>query len=224
MGSEHTRLRLIQAAERLIAERGVDGVSLREIGRAAGERNTAAVQYHFGTKDALISTIFQRRMARLDAVRVRMLDDLEADGGLPDLHALMGALVYPQLEFLLQDPDEGGTYLRFIAQVHRSSGRRVIDHAREAEAVGLLRMQARVQEHLADLPGAIGAERFALVVGYIVHAVAEHASRVQLRKAHEPPVDTVQFARTLVDTAVGLLTAPRVAVVPAAWSAGVAAR
>ncbi len=39
---------IIRAAERLFAAQGIDGVSLREINRSAGQSNTGAVQHHFG--------------------------------------------------------------------------------------------------------------------------------------------------------------------------------
>src|ERR687892_231101 len=45
-----TAERLIAAAESLFATHGIDGVSLREINRAAGARNASALQYHFGDR------------------------------------------------------------------------------------------------------------------------------------------------------------------------------
>ena len=49
-----TKERILDVAERLFAERGFDGVSMRDLTREA-EVNLAAVNYHFGGKDALIS-------------------------------------------------------------------------------------------------------------------------------------------------------------------------
>src|SRR4051794_41890454 len=48
-----TKEQIVLAAEALFAERGIEGVSLRQIGAAAGNGNNSAVQYHFGTKDRL---------------------------------------------------------------------------------------------------------------------------------------------------------------------------
>ena len=47
---------ILTAAERMIAERGVD-VPLREIGAAADQRNNSAVQYHFKTRAGLVEAI-----------------------------------------------------------------------------------------------------------------------------------------------------------------------
>ena len=48
---------LIETAERLFAEKGIDNVSLREINRAAGQKNVAALHYHFGTRESLLEAI-----------------------------------------------------------------------------------------------------------------------------------------------------------------------
>ena len=49
------RTRLLDSAERLFAERGVDGPSLRDINTAAGQRNASGVQYHFGGRAGLLA-------------------------------------------------------------------------------------------------------------------------------------------------------------------------
>src|SRR4051794_41913128 len=60
-----TKEQIVLAAEALFAERGVEGVSLRQIGTAAGNGNNSAVQYHFGTKDRLVQAVFEVRLPRL---------------------------------------------------------------------------------------------------------------------------------------------------------------
>ncbi|WP_262402118.1 TetR/AcrR family transcriptional regulator [Actinomadura sp. CNU-125] len=62
---DETREHVLDAAERLIAERGVTGVSLNEINGAAGQRNTAALRYHFGGRDGLVRAIMRRYGTRL---------------------------------------------------------------------------------------------------------------------------------------------------------------
>src|ERR1700682_5091400 len=52
--SEETRNQIKAAAQMLFARRGVDGVTVQEIVTAAGQRNNAALHYHFGTKEELI--------------------------------------------------------------------------------------------------------------------------------------------------------------------------
>src|SRR5262249_27964321 len=62
-----TRERLINAAERMFAERGVKKVTVREICRAA-HANVAAVNYHFGGKLGLYR---EARQLAIDAMRER---------------------------------------------------------------------------------------------------------------------------------------------------------
>jgi AcrR family transcriptional regulator len=73
-----TRSKLIDTAERLFGQNGLDAVSLREIGRAAGQRNNSVTQYHFGTKEILLRSILAERLvpvnARMTELLVRALD------------------------------------------------------------------------------------------------------------------------------------------------------
>ena len=61
---EPTQVRLLDAAERLIGARGVEGVSLRAINAEAGS-NVAAAHYHFGSKESLVRAVLARRMSVL---------------------------------------------------------------------------------------------------------------------------------------------------------------
>ena len=85
--------RLKQIACRLFAERGVDGVTVREIAEAAGQRNHAAVGYHFGSKEALIRELVLDGAVLIDARRNAALDVLEAAGGPRTARAVIDLLV-----------------------------------------------------------------------------------------------------------------------------------
>ena len=56
-----TRVALLDAAERLFSQNGIEGTSVREIIKAAGA-NLGAINYHFGTKDRLALEVFARRL------------------------------------------------------------------------------------------------------------------------------------------------------------------
>jgi AcrR family transcriptional regulator len=100
-----TERRLILAAERLFAERGIDAVSLRAVNAAAGT-NVASANYHF---EALI----QERSGAVAALRATLLDDLEAAGPLT-ARGLAEAFVTPVAQMALSD---GHTWVRFIAGI-----------------------------------------------------------------------------------------------------------
>jgi len=75
-----TRERLLDVAERLFAQRGLDAVSVRDITRAA-DANLGAITYHFGTMQKLIVAVFDRRMAPLTRQRLEGLDAVERAAG-----------------------------------------------------------------------------------------------------------------------------------------------
>jgi AcrR family transcriptional regulator len=109
-----TRERLIDAAERLFAEQGVNGVSLREIVRASGARNVTALQYHFGDRKGLLRAVLERHHRDVDIGRHALLDAYEADGN-ADIRALAAILVRPLAGKLA---DSGGrAYLRILGEL-----------------------------------------------------------------------------------------------------------
>lgn len=74
--ANQTRLDLLSATRRLITEHGVNGVSTRMIGQAAGV-NQALVYRYFGSKEALVSEAVEARSPALhDAIRAASDDDL----------------------------------------------------------------------------------------------------------------------------------------------------
>jgi AcrR family transcriptional regulator len=213
--ASETRHKLIVVAERLIAERGVHAVALREIAVEAGQRNTGVVQYHFGSKQGLIDAILEHRMTVINRRRLAMLDEIDAAGLGEDPHALMRALVVPMSE-TLGDGGHPTWYLRFCAQVFYSGGADILaGPARGLDdqewTQGLAIIQERVDKMLAPLPEPLRADRWLFCTGSITHALADRETRSAtgspnpLRTA---PTPVPLFVAGLVDAAVTLLTAP----------------
>ena len=110
-----TRAQIVSAAERLFAAHGIEGVSLREINRAAGQRNASALQYHFGDRAGLLRAVLEKHRADTEPRRHALLDRYAVDGA-PDTRSLVAALVLP-LAGKLADPDGGRHYLQINAEV-----------------------------------------------------------------------------------------------------------
>jgi AcrR family transcriptional regulator len=91
-----TERRLLLAAERLFAERGIDAVSLRAIMAAAGT-NVASVHYHFGSKPALVEALIKDRSGHVSARRAELLDAIEDSGEL-SARLLAEAFIRPVAE------------------------------------------------------------------------------------------------------------------------------
>ena len=75
-----TKDRILDTAERLFADKGYPATSLRDITNEAGV-NLAAVNYHFGSKEALLSAVLDRRIGPVNEKRLELLDAAEAQAG-----------------------------------------------------------------------------------------------------------------------------------------------
>jgi AcrR family transcriptional regulator len=113
--STDTRAALISAAEMLFATRGIEGVSLRQVNRTAGQANGGALHYHFGDRVGLLRAIIDKHRADTEARRHALLDQYEASWA-DDLRLLAGALILP-LAAKLDDPDGGRHYLRINCEI-----------------------------------------------------------------------------------------------------------
>ena len=104
-----TRAQLLDAAERLFARHGVQAVSVRDIIREA-RANLGAVNYHFGTRQALVVEVFERRLIPVDRARLAALDALEQEAGhaAVPLEKILTAFIRPALQ-QAADPAQGGT-------------------------------------------------------------------------------------------------------------------
>src|SRR5712664_2170315 len=94
-----TRTRILDAAEELFMQHGFGGTSMRLLTSQAGV-NLAAVNYHFGSKDALIEAVFRRRLDPMNLARIAALDELEARTPEPakTIRALIGPIYAPTMQ------------------------------------------------------------------------------------------------------------------------------
>lgn len=104
-----TREALLDAAERLFAQRGLAGASVRDITRRAGA-NVAAVHYHFGSKEGLVRAVLARRVGPLNQERLRLLAECEsrASRGAPELSCILRAFAAPAVRMIR---DRGGQHI-----------------------------------------------------------------------------------------------------------------
>jgi AcrR family transcriptional regulator len=129
-GHGDTRARLLEAAELLFIERGFDAMSMRLITARAGA-NLAAVNYHFGSKEALLQELLSRRLDRLNAERLRLLRACEQDSPEPPgCGAILGVLFTPALR-LGRAPEGGPAFMRLLGRVYSDPSPFVRDYLQE---------------------------------------------------------------------------------------------
>jgi AcrR family transcriptional regulator len=170
---------LLLTAERLYAERGVEGVSFREVGMAAGQRNNTAVRYYFEDRGSLLEAIHYHRSGRLNLRRLELLADLEKAGQLGDIGSLLDALIRPHAESIL-DPDDN--YVRFLARVVddgylETEGLRA---AVDSHMTAYDRIGALIKSKLPSLDEAVFAQRFRRVLVWGIHTLAEQADLIPM--------------------------------------------
>lgn len=112
-----TRKRLLEATEWLFIEKGYEAMSLRHI-TARAAANLAAVNYHFGSKEALVQELLSLRLDRLNRERLQLLsaceqqcpEELDAD-------AVLAMLFVPA--FRLSHGDASGpAFMRLLGRVY----------------------------------------------------------------------------------------------------------
>lgn len=203
---EHTRQQLILAAERLFAESGIDGVSLRQINVAAGQKNSSAAHYHFGSKDALILSIYQHRMEHVNERRIATLEQIESADNADDVRQLVDAIVHPIVNEIDAD-DSGRNYIRFMAQAIGHPQLDLIALWKQEHSGGLARALELLRAALPNVPDPIFGQRFGLSFEQIVHSLAD---REKLRRSAKNTfeVDSALFVNNLIDCIAGAMSAP----------------
>lgn len=103
--TEHTDTResLLDAAEKLFSEHGIQAASLRQITQEANA-NLAAVNYHFGSKDGLVRAVFSRRLRPMNDERLRRLAEVDLEAG-DALEQILRAFLEPLLRLVSEKPD-----------------------------------------------------------------------------------------------------------------------
>jgi len=204
-----TRARLIAAAERLFAERGIAGVSLNEINRAARQRHSNACHYHFGGKDGLVQAILDKHIPGIAARRNAMFDEMELAGTLR-LENVVKAFVRPIADKLF-DPDGGKEFIRIDAQLiaqatvalHGPGPAHFTFHAAD-------RLNRKLDAAMAaqGLPPAVARQRLVMAAIMLFHGLADYSRLLEAMEESGEPPDPELFIRDLEAMMLGALTAP----------------
>jgi AcrR family transcriptional regulator len=111
-----TSLSILDAAERLFAERGYDGASVRDIAKAAGTQ-IASISFHHVSKETLFERVVERRASELSQLRLDALSALKTLDTEPTLEALLSAFLRPYLEKAGAGDRQWLAYARLVAMV-----------------------------------------------------------------------------------------------------------
>ncbi len=111
-----TKTLLMDVAEKLFAEKGIDATSTRAITSEAGV-NLAAINYHFGSKDGLLKAVIYRIVCNVNEERIQLLDSLEADNPCPEIDDIIVAFLSPIAKITLEQPNRIKYLIRLLGQI-----------------------------------------------------------------------------------------------------------
>ncbi|NKB48670.1 MAG: TetR family transcriptional regulator [Alphaproteobacteria bacterium] len=169
-----TRARILDSAEYLFSEHGVNGASLRTIVAHAGV-NTAAINYHFGSKKGLLEAVFARRILPIAEERLKQLTACrDGDGRPPLLHQIISAFLEPGM----RGRHGGATFARLRARMAADASddtRALMAHYFDGSSTQFLEALAAA---LPDLPARDLHWRFHYLLGTMVYTMA-NPGRIQ---------------------------------------------
>ncbi len=197
-----TKGRVLDAAERLFADHGFTATSLRDITNEA-EVNLAAVNYHFGSKEALLIAVLKRTWSPINRARLNRLDALEQEtAGAPvPIEPLVRAFLTPLFEEWCEWGKSEPKFLRLVGRMHGEVDPKLRAKFIQPFEQVLLRCSAAFQRSLPDLDATEVHWRVLFLVGSMAYTVT-WGTTVNLTDsaAKTDPVDIledlIQFAAT----------------------------
>lgn len=210
---EATRQLILSAAEHLFAEHGISAVPLRDIGIAAGQRNHAVVQYHFGDRDEVVKAIMELRGAESEASRTSIVADLMLGTTPPTVVDVVGAFVRPLAIHLRED----NHYLAFLSHfIIEEGGYEGLGEIRTGASV--LTLRTLLSRLVPQVPEGVLEERWWMSLTSAVHALARYQA-AQRKRSHLPAEIDVLVDDLVTFLSAGL-TAPLVEGDPRATAGG----
>jgi AcrR family transcriptional regulator len=176
--SEETRNQIKAAAQLLFARHGVDAVTVQQIVDAAGQRNNAALYYHFRTKEELIRQMVVDGAAVLDARRREMLDDMEKRGGPANIREVMLVLIMPVIE--LGEDERWRGYIRFTSHLQASDPKALRDALNNRWNASYVECFNHLKRML-PLPVAIVEQRLSIFAIYANAVLSAHEAALESR-------------------------------------------
>jgi AcrR family transcriptional regulator len=194
-----TRTRILDAAEELFMQHGFEGTSMRALTTRAGV-NLAAVNYHFGSKDALIEAVFRRRLDPMNAERISALEELER----PEPEAIIRAFLRPSLR-MIEDAKSGErNFIRLLGRTYTEPTKGIRALIGQMYAPAMERYKNALERALPQMPRDELVWRMHFMFGTLAYTLAA-TDTVQLIAGCKP--EDRYDARLLEDRLTAFLAA-----------------
>lgn len=148
-----TRTRILDVAEELFMQHGFEATSMRLLTSTA-RVNLAAVNYHFGSKDALIEALFQRRLDPMNAERIAALDALEQQAGEQALapEQIIRAFIGASLRMIEDAKGGGRNFIRLLGRAYTEPAKQIRALIGQLHAAAMERFKAALARALPQIP------------------------------------------------------------------------
>lgn len=193
--------RLVDAAERLFAESDFEGVSLRQVAAAAGV-NSAAVHYHFGSREALLRAVLLRRMEGIQKRRETLLAEFKARDEPPTVRSVVEIIVLPLAEMIAEPGASGRAYIRLLARVYADRKSLVSDMVMSHFGDYYRELGGWLARALPHIPKRVRDRRMSLVVGSSLHTLAD-SDPFYATELDESELTLLEEVAELIDFGVG---------------------
>jgi len=191
-----TRDRILDAAERLFAEQGFYVTTLREITQSAAV-NLAAVNYHFGSKQALVVAVFQRRLDELNADRLERLERAYQKNTPPRLEDVLDAFVYPAMVLMGDQASGGHRFMQLLMRAFADHDEALHGAIRDQYGHIMRRFAAAIGEAVTnetDLDQTPGAAQIRQQLDFLVGALTYTMADAKLKNPKATAFSLVAFA------------------------------
>jgi AcrR family transcriptional regulator len=202
-----TRERLLDVAEQLFGERGIDAVSLREIRLAAGARNAAAVQFHFENRAGLLQALIERHMPEITAIQRKLFETTLAAGRENDSRSLVEVLVRPAAIYLLRGSSERA-WVKIMSDLLQRPDLHVTQMVSVAPEIATKVGTALYLQLTQVMPDAIAQERIVTLAQTSLHLCADRSRVEDDETGTRVHLPGPMFVENLVDMVWGALFAP----------------
>ncbi len=189
------RERIMDCAEELFAEHGIEAVSLRAINAEAG-LSPAALHYHFRTREKLVEALLDRRMRPLMKRRRELFERLRSASEAPSVRDVLEILLRPLVEFMADDVEGGRRYVRFLCRLE-TDGAINRDFALKRHKKTVVHVDPLLRAALPDLSKEERRIRFELAMDFMLRGLSDWAKVAG--SAGRPDISLESFAGILLD-------------------------
>jgi AcrR family transcriptional regulator len=203
-----TTERILDAAERLFANHGFEGTSIRDIVDAA-QVNLAAVHYHFRSKEALLEAVLTRRISIVNDARLRQLEAAEraVAPGSPSVEDVLRAFIVPVIEFAQRD-ESGATFVQLMSRMFTEPRFSLTNFLGRKFGETIGRFSSALVRALPETPREVVLWRAFFTIGAMHHLLCSSNKIDLLDKRLRKETTDGELTEHLVEFAVAGMSAP----------------